>query len=59
MDTIAIHVLAGRLNTGWVMCDRERDPVKRAKLEDYWIALLRQYEVACDQAEMIGEATAA
>jgi hypothetical protein len=23
------HILAGRLNTGWIMCDRETDPARK------------------------------
>ena len=55
MTTNAMHVLVGRLNTGWIVCEREADPAKRTRLEDHWIALLRQYEDACDRAEMAQE----
>ena len=48
-DDRAVHVLVGRLNTGWIVCEQEPDPQKRARLEDHWIVLLRQYESACDQ----------
>lgn len=44
------HVLAGRLNTGWLMIEAEPNPTKKEKLEDHWLRLLRQYEVACDVA---------
>lgn len=44
------HVLLGRLNTGWLMCDREPNPDRKHHLEDYWIQLLREYERACDEA---------
>ncbi len=59
MNDRDIHVLAGRLNAGWVMIDAEPDDAKRARLEDYWIALLRQYESACDQAARVQEGIAA
>ncbi len=59
MNDRDIHVLAGRLNAGWIVCEREADPVKRARLEDYWIALLRRYETACDQAVRTQEGIAA
>lgn len=42
-------VIVGRLNTGWVMIDAEPDPATQARLEDHWIALLRQYEAMCAQ----------
>lgn len=45
------HVLAGRLATGWVMCDQERDPTRKQRLEDHWLRLLREYERACDEGE--------
>jgi hypothetical protein len=41
--------LKDRLNTGWIICDQESDPAQRARLEDYWIGLLRQYEQAVDR----------
>jgi len=50
MNDSDIHVLAGRLNAGWVMCDAEPDDEKSAQVEDHWIALLHQYEAACDPA---------
>ena len=59
MNDRDIHVLAGRLNAGWVMIGAEPDDAKRARLEDHWIALLRQYEDACDRAEMAQEGIAA
>jgi len=59
MNDRDIHVLAGRLNAGWVMCEREADPVKRTRLEDHWISLLRAYEAACDQAVGAQEGIAA
>lgn len=46
------HVLAGRLNAGWVMIEAETDPTKKARLENHWTELLRQYQEACDQAPM-------
>ncbi len=58
-DDRAVHVLVGRLNTGWIVCEREADPVKRARLEDHWLVLLRQYETACDQAVRAPEEIAA
>jgi len=45
--------LVDRLNVGWAMCEREADPAKRTRLENHWLALLRQYESACDQQEGI------
>jgi hypothetical protein len=33
------------------MMDAEADPCERRRLEDFWLALLKQYETACDQAE--------
>lgn len=59
MTTNAMHVLVGRLNMGWIVCEREADPVKRARLEDHWIVLLHQYESACDQAARAQEGIAA
>jgi len=41
------HVLADRLTTGWIMCDREPDPDRKEQLERHWLSLLRQYERAC------------
>ncbi len=57
--TSTVVTLAGRLNTGWIVCEREADPVKRARLEDHWIDLLRRYEDACDQAARAQEGIAA
>lgn len=48
-DTDA-HVLAGRLTTGWLVIDAERDPARKQRLEDHWIHLLHDYETACDGA---------
>jgi hypothetical protein len=59
MNDRDIHVLAGRLNVGWAMCEREVNPAKRTRLEDHWIVLLRQYESACDQAARAQEEIAA
>jgi len=42
-------VIVDRLNAGWAMIDVESNPAKRTRLEDHWIALLRQYEAVCDQ----------
>jgi hypothetical protein len=42
--------LTGRLNTGWVMCEREQDAELKDRLEDHWIRVLHQYEAACDQS---------
>ena len=52
-------ILVGRLNTGWIVCEREADLVKRARLEDHWLDLLRRYEFACDQAARAQEGIAA
>lgn len=46
-----IAVLAGRLDTGWVVCAQERDPARRRRLEDHWLRLLHDYETACDCAD--------
>jgi len=43
------RVLAGRLNTGWLMIDRETDPTRKERLEDHWTQLLHRYEEVCDQ----------
>ena len=53
MNELDVAVLVGRLNTGWIVCEREADPAKRTRLENHWLALLRQYESACDQQEGI------
>lgn len=45
------HVHVGRLDTGWSMIDRELDPERKERLEDHWIALLHEYETACDGAD--------
>jgi hypothetical protein len=47
MTTNARHVLVVRLDTGWIVCEREADPAKRTRLEDHWISLLHAYEAAC------------
>ncbi len=59
MNDRDIQVLGGRLNAGWVMIAAEPDDAKRARLEDHWIALLHQYEDACDQAVRTQEGIAA
>jgi len=59
MNDLDVAVLAGRLNAGWVMIGAEPDDAKRARLEDYWLALLRRYEFACDQAARVQEVQAA
>jgi hypothetical protein len=59
MNDRDIHVLAGRLNAGWVMIGAEPDDAKRARLEDYWLVLLHAYEAACDQAAGAQEEIAA
>ncbi len=59
MNDRDIHVLAGRLNAGWVMIDAEPDDAKRARLEDHWLVLLHLYESACDQAARVPEGIAA
>jgi tagatose-1,6-bisphosphate aldolase len=46
----AMTVLVGRLNAGWSMCQTEKDPAKRERLEDHWIALLHDYEAVCDRS---------
>ena len=45
-DTDA-QVLAGRLTTGWLVIEAERDLARKHRLEDHWIRLLREYEAAC------------
>ena len=57
--TSNVLILVGRLDTGWIVCEREADPAKRTRLEDHWIALLRRYEFACDQAARVQEGIAA
>ncbi len=57
--TSDILIIVGRLNAGWIMCNPEADPVKRSHLEDHWIALLHQYEAACDRAATAQEDRAA
>ncbi len=47
------HVLADRLTTGWIMCDREPDPERKEQLERHWLSLLRQYERACDGGSVV------
>jgi len=51
--TSDILIIVGRLNAGWIMCNREADPDKRARMENHWIALLHQYEAMCDHASMV------
>lgn len=58
-DDRVVHLLAGRLNAGWVMIDAEPDDAKRARLEDHWLALLREYESTCNQAARAQEGIAA
>lgn len=53
-----VRVLADRLDRGWNLINTEPDPARRSKLEDHWIALLRDYEAACDQA-IVGDAEVA
>lgn len=38
--------LIDRLNRGWLVCNRETAPVRRARLEAHWIRLLHAYETA-------------
>lgn len=45
-STVA-DVLVDRLDLGWTLIEIEADPARKAVLERHWIALLRQYEVAC------------
>jgi len=54
MNDRDIHVLAGRLNAGWVMIEAEPDDAKRARLEGHWFALLKQYERLCDERHIPG-----
>src|SRR4051812_32048054 len=35
--------LVARLEVGWAICANEVDPIRRTRMEDHWIALLRQY----------------
>lgn len=44
-----LDILVSRLDVGWVMCDHETNPDRRARLEDHWLRLLGEYEAACDQ----------
>ncbi len=41
-----VAVLVGRLTIGWLIIDAEPDDAKRARLEDHWIRVLRDYECA-------------
>lgn len=41
--------LAGRLDRGWMLCEREPDPRRRRQLEDHWLNLLQEYERLCDE----------
>ena len=59
MNELDVAVLVGRLNTGWIVCEREADPARRTRLEDYWLVLLHLYESACDQAAGAQEEIAA
>ena len=43
-------VLVERLEAGWALCEAETDPRRRARLDEYWIGLLREYEAAVDAA---------
>lgn len=45
-----VRALVDRLETGWTLIDAAIDPVRKARLEDHWIRVLRDYEAACDQA---------
>ena len=44
-----IAALYARLERGWQLIDATTDPRERRRLEDHWLALLRQYERACNQ----------
>ncbi len=55
----APHILAGRLNTGWIMIDRETAPARKERLENHWTKLLRSYEDACDRTAVVSERGAA
>ncbi len=37
-----------RLERGWDLCERERDPAKRDRLETFWMSLLHADDRACD-----------
>jgi hypothetical protein len=43
-----IAILIGRLNTGWMLIEREPNARRRMELEDFWIELLAQYVAAVD-----------
>ena len=43
-----IAELEQRLETGWQMCEAETDHNMRVRLEDYWVALLEEYQRAVD-----------
>jgi UDP-N-acetyl-D-mannosaminuronate dehydrogenase len=43
-----LQVLVGRLDTGWVICEQERDPERLVALEEHWIALLHEYDGAIE-----------
>ncbi len=52
----APHIIAGRLNTGWLMIDRETDPARKERLEEHWLCLLHAYESACEPSPTITDA---
>ncbi len=49
------RVLAGRLNAGWALSERESDPDRQARLERHWLTLLRRYEAVCDGVDQRSE----
>jgi hypothetical protein len=44
--TLALRrdTLVERLEVGWMLCEEETDPARKARLETHWITLLRSYE---------------
>ncbi len=50
--------LVDRLDRGWDLCDRESDQQRLNELERFWIALLHEYEYACDAERQDMEAAA-
>lgn len=50
--TNEIAILAGRLATGWILCEQETDPRRRHDLEDHWLRLLDAYVAAVDVSRL-------
>ena len=44
------QVLADRLDTGWLMCEREAAPERKERLERHWVDLLHEYQESIEQS---------